>query len=269
MTPEAVNEAVRLLVAARRDRRPLAALPEACRPASPAEGYAVQRAFIAAWGDAVAGWKAGATALPIQQKFGLKEPFLGPIFKATVAQSPFVASAMDFEHRGIGAAKPAVALEVEFAFRAGRRIAPRPAGWSETEVLDAMDAMIPAFEIIAPRFTSVPFESPGSAIADCGVNGGIVLGTPVTDWRSIDYSAHRARHLIDGRVAAEGTGALVLGHPFKSLVWLVNRVGSLGFEIAAGEVLTTGSMTGIVYAEAGSRSVADFGRLGMVEIRLD
>lgn len=272
MTPGAIGEAVRLLGEARRTGRSLDSLPADFRPATPEEGYAVQRAFIGAWGDGVAGWKAGATAIPVQQRFKLTEPFLGPIFKATVAKSPFASSAMRFEHRGAapgGPQKPAVALEVEFAFRVGRRLALKAGGYSEAEVLGAIDAMVPAFEIIRPRFKSVPFESPGSALADCGVNGGIILGAPVTDWRGIDYPNHKTRHLIDGKVAAEGTGALVLGHPFKSLVWLANAVGRQGFDLEPGHVLTTGSMSGIVYAEQGTTSVADFGTLGQVEARFD
>ena len=245
----------------------LAELPEACRPKSPEEGYAAQKAFIAQWGEPVAGWKAGATMVAVQQKFHLTEPFLGPIFKSTVYASPAALNARDFEHRGPAVAKPAVALEVEFAFRAGRDITPRAAAYSEAEVLDVIDAMIPAIEIIAPRFQAIPFDSPGSALADCGVNGGIILGKPVADWRGIDYPGHKTSLVIDGKTVAEGTGALVLGHPFKSLIWLVNSVVRRGFTIAKGQVLTTGSMTGIVYADQGTHAVGDFGRLGKVDAR--
>lgn len=267
MTGPASEQAAKALVDARRKRHVLAELPEACRPRSPEEGYAAQKAFIAQWGEPVAGWKAGATMVAVQQKFHLTEPFLGPIFKSTVFASPTALKAQDFEHRGAAVAKPGVALEVEFAFRVSRDIAPRAAAYSEAEVLDAMDAMIPAIEIISPRFQTIPFDSPGSALADCGVNGGIILGKPVTDWRSIDYPAHKTSLVIDGKTVVEGTGSLVLGHPFKSLVWLVNSVAKRGFTLSKGQVLTTGSMTGIVYADQGTHAVGDFGTLGKVEAR--
>ena len=267
MPGTAAEQAAKVLVDARRERLVLAELPEACRPRSPEEGYAAQRAFITAWGEPVAGWKAGATMTAVQQKFHLTEPFLGPVFKSTVFASPAALKAGDFEHRGATVAKPAVALEVEFSFRLGRDIAPRGAAYSEAEVLDAMDAMIPAIEIIAPRFQTIPFDSPGSALADCGVNGGIILGQPITDWRGIDYAGHETSLIIDGKSVAEGTGSLVLGHPFKSLIWLVNNIGKRGFSLRKGQVLTTGSMTGIVYADQGTHVVGDFGRLGKVEAR--
>ena len=49
--------------------------------------------------------------------------------------------------------------------------------------------------------------------------------------------------------------------------WLVNSVVRRGFTIAKGQVLTTGSMTGIVYADQGTHAVGDFGRLGKVDAR--
>lgn len=265
MTPDAIQTAARLLIEARRTRKLLAALPENVRPQTADEGYQVQKAVIAGFGETIAGWKAGATALPIQQRFGLTEPFFGPIFAPTVMTSPATAKASTFEHRP-DVATPGIALEVEFAFRVARDLAPKAGGRSEAEVLDAIEAMIPAFEIISPRYHAIPFATPGQALADCGVNGGIILGAPVTDWRAIDYPNHRTAHLIDGKVAAEGTGALVLGHPFKSLHWVVNAVTQRGYTIAKGQVLTTGSMSGIVTADQGTRNVADFGRLGQVEL---
>ena len=265
MTPSAVEQAALLLVAARRNRQPLAALPESCRPRTAEEGYVVQKAVIGLWGEDVAGWKSGATAIPVQQRFGLDEPFLGPIFKSSVLHSPARAKAAAFEHRP-DVAKRGIAVEVEFAFRVGTTMAPRASGYSESDVLAAIDALVPAIEIIAPRFHAIPFDPPGSALADCGVNGGIVLGRPVADWRRIDFPAHKASLVVDGRTVVEGTGSLVLGHPFKSLIWLINNVTRRGFIVHAGQILTTGSMTGIVYVDEGQQATGDFGSLGQVEL---
>ena len=271
MTPDAIAKAAGLLVSTRRTRKMLDALPADCRPGTAEDGYAIQKAFVAAWGEPVAGWKAGATAIAIQQRFGLTEPFLGPFFAPSVMASPARAPADRFEHRGPlrGAPKPGVGLEVEFAFRMGRDLAPGQGSYSEAQVLDAIDAMIPAFEIIAPRFHAIPFDNPGTAIADCGVNGGMVLGKPVTAWRGLDYASHKTRLVVDGRTVAEGTGALVLGHPFKSLTWLVNGVTKRGFGLSKGQILTTGSMTGIAYADQGATAIGDFGNLGKVEACFD
>mgnify|MGYP002075158796 CR=1 FL=1 len=269
MAPESVDKAAAELAAARRSGRAIAAISEAVRPATAADGYAVQRAFIGIWDDPVAGWKAGATAKPVQDRFGLTEPFLGPMFRSTVRQSPAIVEAEAFDLRASPAdGKRAVSVEVEFAFRLARDLASRSGGYAESEVLNAIDVMIPAMEIITPRLDPVPGGVPGQALADSGLNGGIVLGQPVADWRGIDYPAFATKLVVDGKTVVEGTGVLVLGHPFKSLVWLVNNVSAQGHTLVAGQVLTTGSMTGIYQVPRGSEAVGDFGALGRVVARI-
>lgn len=265
MTPQAIQQAAQALIEARRSRRMLDALPESCRPGTPEEGYDIQRAVIAAWGEPVAGWKSGATLDAVQQRFGLTEPFLGPFFGSSVMRSPARAKVGLFEHRVVPAeGKPGVALEVEFAFRVAKVLPPKAGGYTREEILEAFDAVIPAFEIISPRFHVTPFGTPGSALADCGLNGGMVLGQPVKDWRNIDYAKHTARLVIDGQTVAEGTGTLVLGNPLNALEWLVNAVGRQGHMLSPGQILTTGSMTGIVYVDQRAEAVGDFGDLGKV-----
>lgn len=269
MTPDAIERAASELVTSRRAHRQLKELPEAFRPATPAEGYQVQNAVIRQWGEPVAGWKAGATAKPVQDKFGLNEPFLGPFFGSTVMQSPATAEAAAYSHKPLaaGAATREIALEVEFAFRLGRDLPAREQGYSREDVVAAMDALVPALEIISPRFESVPFHQAPSALADCGLNGGMILGTPITDWRKIDLVTHKTRQLADGAVLAEGTGALVLGDPLVSLTWLVDTLAKRGVSLTKGQIFTTGSMTGIVYVKQGAQAVGDFGSLGKVEVR--
>lgn len=265
MTPQAIELAAQALIEARRSRRMLDALPEGCRPGTPEEGYAVQRAVITAWGEPVAGWKSGATLEAVQQRFGLTEPFLGPFFGSSVMRSPARAKVGLYEHRILPVGtRPGVALEVEFAFRVAKVLPPKAGGYTRDEILEAFDAVIPAFEIISPRFHATPFGNPGSALADCGLNGGMVLGQPVKDWRGIDYANHTARLVVDAKTIAEGTGALVLGNPLNALEWLVNAVGRQGHMLSPGQVLTTGSMTGIVYVDQGAEAVGDFGALGTV-----
>ncbi|MGD9804388.1 MAG: 2-keto-4-pentenoate hydratase [Hyphomicrobiaceae bacterium] len=269
MTPEKAEMAAKELIKARREGKPLAAISEGCRPTTAEDGYAVQKAFVAAWGEPVGGWKSGATLKAVQDRFGLTEPFLGPMFRSTVTQSPATLDAQALDLRpGIEGGKRVVPVEVEFAFRLGREIAPRAGGYSEAEVLDAVEALVPAIEIIMTRFEAPPAGTPGPALADCGLNGGIVLGADVGDWRNIDYPAFETKLVVDGKTVVEGTGALVMGHPFKSLVWLVNSLGRLGHTIGKGQVLTTGSMTGIYQVPQGSEAVGDFGRLGKVVARI-
>lgn len=260
MPSAAIEAAARLLVDTRRANALLAALPADLTPPTIADAYAVQDRVRVLWGERVVAWKAGATALPVQQKFGLGEPFAGPAFAPDTVSSPARLPAARFAH---------LALESEFAFRFGSTVPPRATPYTREEVLAAVDALVPAIEIVNPRFETLPFGRGTTAIADCAVNGGLVTGEPVGDFRDLDLAAHAVRLEVDGEVKAEGTGALVLGDPVTSLLWTINHLSARGITLAPGELISTGTTTGIVYVAPGATAVADFGTLGAVEVTFD
>ncbi len=74
LSPEACRRAAELLLAARRNLAPIPALPEDCRPATVAEGYAIQ---------------AARTLLATEQ------PFHGCLFADGVHDSPATLTAGD------------------------------------------------------------------------------------------------------------------------------------------------------------------------------
>lgn len=253
-----IETAVATLAAARREGRVIEALPESCRPASITEGYAIQDAFRAAWPDQVRGWKIGATAPPTMDRFGVKEPMYGPFFARDVHQSPAHVPAPT---------RHAMAIESEFAYRLGRDLPARAAPYTRDEILDAIDAIIPAFEIVGTRYTQVPFHDVGSVVADCMLNAAMVLGTPILEWRHLDIPRHPVRLAIDGAVAGEGSGADPLGDPRNVLDWVVDKLRAAGIGLRKGDILSTGTCTGMLPLKTGQTAVADFGALGTVEVR--
>lgn len=242
----------------REDHRVVAALPDGLEPTTVADGYAVQDAFIGAWPDELAGWKVGATATAVQEKFGLGEPFSGPIFARDVLASPAEVVARDFPH---------LCLESEFAFRFASGLPARSERYAREEIVAAIGALVPAFELIGPRFDSLLFGRAPMAIADCGVNAGLVLGSPAVDWHGLDLPNHRVALAVDGAEVAAGTGANVLGDPIKVLEWAINHLSARGIGLAPGHVISTGTTTGLSYVRPEQRAVADFGTLGRVEMR--
>jgi 2-keto-4-pentenoate hydratase len=258
MTPSAVRAAVAALVEARQSRVPLAGLPENCRPATLEDGYAIQEAFVASFGQPVAGWKIGATAEASQRLFRVGEPFYGPILAPLVFASPAELPAADFPMRGI---------ECEFAFQLAADFEPRERPYEPDEAAERVSAPVPAIEVVSPRLDHPSRHGAPSAVADCGLNGALVLGAPSFDWQSLDLAAHEVRLEIDGRAKATGTGALALGHPLNSLAWFVNRYTARGRTLPAGQIVTTGSTTGLVILEPGQIATGDFGVLGRVSVR--
>ncbi|HRK17376.1 MAG TPA: fumarylacetoacetate hydrolase family protein [Hyphomicrobiaceae bacterium] len=221
------------------------------------DGYAFQKALIEAWGEPISGWKIGATAAPVQARFGTDRPFSGPFYKTNTFRSPARLFRQKLQHTKI---------ESEFAFRFMRRLEPRSKTYQREEVIDAIDALIPAIEVVSPRFLEVPFGNAPLAIADWGVNGAVVLGAPVVDgWDPDTVRDHRVRLVVDGTEVAAGEGRIVLGDPLAALTWLVEHLSGRGIALSPGDVVLTGTTTGIFDMTGREHAVADFGDLGSVE----
>jgi 2-keto-4-pentenoate hydratase len=258
MTSQRAAEAAAIFVAARREGRLLDRLPDESSPRSLAEGYEIQSAFVEAWPDKLAGWKIGATSHVTMQRFGVSEPIYGPFFARDVHTSPATPTIGSLQH---------MAIESEFAYRLGRDLPARGTPYTREEILDAVDAIIPCFEIVSPRFVRIPFDDVASAVADCMLNAAMILGTPITDWRGIDAARHPVTLHIDGLVTGEGNGSDCLGDPRNVLDWIVEKLRARGISLKKGEILSTGTCTGIVPLKKDQTAVADFGPLGKVEVR--
>lgn len=258
LTAGAAAAAARLLATARGGHRSLPALPEDCRPASTADGYAVQDAFAALWEAPAAGWKIGCTAEEQRRFLNVDEPFSGRIFAPVLLDSPAELPAGAFFMRGI---------ECEFAFRMGETLAPRDQPRSVDDVAAAIELFHPAIEVVDSRYDDWLVVGGPSIVADNAVNGALVLGTGIADWRDLDLDAAPVRCVIDGEMKEEGRGALALGGPLNAMQWIANHLSARGIALEAGHVVTTGTCAGIHFVQAGQHALADFGDLGRVEIR--
>lgn len=258
MQPEAIRQAVEQLMAARRDMRLLPGLPARCRPETLDDAYAIQDAFVRAWGGEVAGWKIGATSPDALQKLGLEGPFYGPVFSPLIMRSPAEPAAAKYNMR---------AVECEFAFRLGEDLPARGRPYSKDEVTRAIQAVIPAIELIDTRYDSFADYGGIALVADCGANGGLVLGDEIADWRAIDLPQHAVALEVAGERKAEGTGKAVMGHPLEALFWFVNARTERGAGLRTGEVVSTGTCTGLSLIAPDQTAIADFGELGRLQVR--
>lgn len=259
MSPEARARAAALLLAARRDRRPIPDLPEDCRPHDLAEAYGIQDALAAAAGGVPAGFKVAATNRAAQDYLGIDAPFHGRLFAAGVHESPATLSRGGFIF---------ALVEPEFAFRMGAGLPARAAPYGRDEVAGAVASAHPAIEVVTCAFGEAWTRVGAPALAaDNAVHGAFVLGPPCPGWRGLDLAAHSVRLRRNGRAEGAGTGANALGHPLDVLAWLADAGVRAGRGLEAGDLITTGVVTPFLYAEAGDSFVADFGVMGEVEVR--
>jgi 2-keto-4-pentenoate hydratase len=249
MSSEAAVRAAGLLVRAREEGATLSADVAGFPLAGAAEAYAIQ-ALVAAEVGAVRAWKVGATTPEA-------EPVFAPIFTGLVHASPARLPAATFHKRGI---------EAEIAYRLGRDLPARGEPYARDEVLDAVAAVLPAIEIVDSRLAGFEERDPWWKLADNQVNGALVVGPTLDDWRRIDPSTQPVRLMVDGAVVVEGRGGNTAGDPLRLLVWLANHVGGHCGGLKAGQIVTTGSLTGVRFVDPGVRIVAELAGLGAAEI---
>ncbi len=236
------------------------ALPERLRPAEREDGYAIQAHLESFGGGPLFGWKIAATSTGGQRHIGVDGPLAGRLLAERVLQ-PGEKPSLDGNHMAVA--------EPEFAFRLGRSLPPREEAYVQDEVLAAVDALHLAIELPSSRFTD--FTKVGSAqlIADNACAHQFLLG-PVVEaaWRELDLSRHDVTGKVVGKVEEKGSGGAVLGDPLIALTWLVNELSSLGIELTAGQVVTTGTCTVPLPIEPGDEIIADFGKLGQVSLTI-
>ena len=126
----------------------------------------------------------------------------------------------------------------------------------------------PAFEIVGTRLEGGLAGAGTLAIADGGANIDFVRGPTGEAWRDADLTAHPVTLRINGVEVASGNSAmLVFGDPISGVAWLANHpeLGVRGLK--AGDVVTTGTCTGIKPLSPGDEAEADYGALGTVRAR--
>lgn len=220
----------------------IADLPPACRPASEAEAYAIQAALIARLGGAIGGWKVGAPGpdAPIS---------CAPLPSRDLVDSPASLPAERFTLRGV---------ESEIAFRLGADLPPRrERAYAPAEILDAIASSHPVIEVLQSRFADPDAATPLSNLADLIQHGALIIGTPIADWRAVDYAAMTIHQTATGTPDRERTGNPA-GDMIRLIAWLADRGAVWAGGLKAGQIVTCGSWTGKSFPPGGGRAVAKF-----------
>lgn len=245
MTPDQIERAAAALVAARKGSA-IAQLPDGAIPQTEADSYQVQDAVIAKLGETIGGWKVGVSPLGGH--------FAAPIYASTVAPSPASLPARNFKFIGI---------ECEIGFRFNTALPARTQPYTRHEVLAAA-SLHPTIEVVDSRYQDFRAIDRLMVLADNFSNGALVYGPAAKDWDGIDLAHPPIEVTADGKHFADCAG-LRAGTPIELLLAAVQHANGRG-GIGAGTVITTGTHTGLVLTEPGTTIVADYGRLGRVEV---
>ena len=225
--------------------------------ATVADAYRVQRMIEARASMRRFGWKVGATSEAAQRSLDSDGPVSAPMHAPSCFESPALVSVFPGQ---------SASVECEFAFRFCRDLPRRPETYGLDEVLEAVCGLLPAIEVVGGRFEDgLSGIGQRRLIADMSAHTAFVHGWEQTGWRAIDAKSHRVSLYRNGAAVRDGVGSNALGDPLLVLLWIANHLSSRGESIDAGQIVTTGTCTGITPAAHNDRFVADFGTLGLVE----
>jgi 2-keto-4-pentenoate hydratase len=254
-----IATAARIIATSRRNRVGLKALPPDLAPKDEAEGYKVQRAvhdLLLPENGALIGYKIGCTSKVMQQYLDIPHPCGGGVFARGVHESGVRLRAADFVRVGV---------ECEIAVRLARPLAAGQGPFTADNVSGAIEAYLPAIEIVDDRYERWETLGAPTLVADDFFAAGCVLGAAVPHAAAPDLLAVTGRALINGVEAGTGTGADVLGHPRHALAWLANHLSHEGRGLHAGQIVLTGSLVKTVWLKPGDHVVMELEGLGRVE----
>ncbi len=241
-----------------RSRRPTEILPAEVYPASLDEAYTIRHAFQeieeTTGRGVIAGYKIGLTTPVMQKLCGVDEPCYGAIFAREVYHRRAVLLARDYCRLGV---------ETEIAFRLGDDL---PEVGNRQQVAAAVDSCMAAIELIEDLRHDYKRLNAAAMVAGNVWNAGVVLGTPLTEWRTLDLARVRAELRVNGREIGDGNGGDVMGNPLNALVWLAGKLVTAGTPLRRGMIVMTGSMVPIQYPIAGDRVLVEVSGLGTAEL---
>ena len=201
------------------------------------QAYEIQKAVVAAVsGGAVAGLKAGMTAVAGQRQFGLDRPLIGSLYAAgRLAPGVSFASA------------PGTFLECEIGVMIDGNGTPLSAG--------------PVIEV--PRMAFADEEDrTGVNLAACSIAADRFIAGRQQPLRD-SYDDIHIRLTRNGQEVSAAPATDALGGPYDALAWMLREAKTRGIGVAAGMLLITGACGGLHPALPGEY-LADYGALGSI-----
>lgn len=248
-----IQYAAQQLIAARQQHQSVL-LTGHGQPSSPEQAYAMQDAVAAElWqSKGIAAWKVGAASPEAM-------PNCAPIGRPLLYPSNTILAAGDFFLRGI---------EGELAFTIGQDLPPLKAPYQREQLAEAIRSVQPAIEIVDSRLQGdYAALDPLAKLADFQSNGALILGVASTDWRHIDPSTQGASLLVDEQTIVSSQGGNVAKDLLRLLTWLANHLAERCGGLKAGDVVTTGTFTGLHFVPESCTVRVCFEALGEVAVQ--
>ena len=216
-------------------------------------------------GEMPVGRKIGFTNRTIWAEYDVYGPIWGYVYNRTVHDLAEIGET--FSLRGL--AEPRIEPEIVFKLA----VAPAP-GMDETALLACVDWVAHGFELVQSIFPGWKFSAPDT-VAASGLHGALLIGVR----HSIAADAEAWGRTLssfeidlkrDGTVVDHGRARNVLGGPVSALRHLVDILArdQVNPPLAAGELVTTGTLTRALPASAGETWTTELTGVALDGIRV-
>ena len=213
-----------------------------------------------------AGWqplgrKIGFTNRTIWDRYGVWQPMWAHVWTRTVHEAQDGRATLPLDKL----VQPRLEPEVVFKLKA-----PVPLTEDPLAVLECVEWIAPGFEIVQSHFPDWKFRAPDCTAA-FGLHGALIVGAPlpVTDANRAEIATllptFEATLSRGGEVVDRGLGANVLDSPALALADLARVLSEQPQfpPLAAGEIVTTGTITDAWPIAPGETWTSDYGNLGL------
>lgn len=218
------------------------------------DAYRLQDATLERLGP-VGGWKVGSKGPDSQ-------PHCAPLPQAALHRSGAMLPASRFAWRLVEL-EVAVRLRTDLSLGATDRPTP-------TELAQALDAVLPAFEAVESRLEDGQNASPMAKLADLQCHGALVLGAPSSLLPAeVDLRTVQATLWLGEACAVRAVGGNPAQDLWALLGWLARHCTERGMPLRRGQVVTTGSCTGLTAVPAACMARGALHGIGTVELQYD
>ena len=257
LSPAEVQQAAGILVERRRRGLAAAVLPAACRPTTLTDAFAVQQAVAAQAGllssgaqssgaqsaSTVCGWKCGLSSVDGE---GQLKIVAAPLYQAELSQGECCVLWPSSTQRA--RVEPEYAYPLQQALAAGQQ-------YSDAELLAALGRPRLALELIASRYATDSGAGYLDQLADGLFNQGLWLGPEL-------QQPAAAAFVLQVRMPDQAllwAARHPNGDPQAPLLPFIRLLHSCGIDLAAGQLLITGSFAGVLELPLATPLTLQFG----------
>jgi 2-keto-4-pentenoate hydratase len=162
-----------------------------------------------------------------------------------------------------------ILIEGEVAFRLRSPLEGDALDGDRIAIVAAIGELLVTIEVVDPRYEDFENAAPLQRLADHGLHGALVIGTGIPWQGSLDWASQVAILRCDGNVVRETRGGHPLGDLTFMMPWIARHAAARNYALAAGDVITLGTWTGVYEASPGHAIDVEFPGIGRASVRFD